>query len=218
VDVDPLASMRCWAIDITLGGRTFEIPAVPAVDWWPVLASMKPSGVLDLLMSTDTELDAMLLDGRVTGAELTEAAIEAIEEATGRSVHASFVLAIVGNDHWQVLGGQVAQAGFRWDVQPIGAALDLIYALIMEGLPDKAARDKFLGILEDESLTRPSKKRTPSERVVAEFEAMAGPRPKPAPVPGRSTAEPSGSALPRSRPRPRQPRQDVPSGAPRPRP
>jgi hypothetical protein len=218
VEVDPLAAMRCWAITVQLGGREFEIPALPAVDWWPVLASASPRRVLDLLRSTDgADLDAMLLDGELSSAEIGEAVTDAIEEATGRSLHVSFVLALAADGSWPTIGGHLAQIGFRWDQQSIGAALDAIYAVIIGNLPDDA-RGKFEAVLENESLTQPGKKRTPSEKVMTEFEAMAGPRPAPSSPgqqPQQSSAGPSGSALPRTRSPRQQRRQGVPSGAPR---
>lgn len=220
MEVDPLASMRCWAITVELGGREFEIPALPAVDWWPVIADATAFGLVDLLTSTEgADLDAMLLDGRVTHVEMTEVMMDAISEATGRTFHASFALAIVAGMHWPVVGGQLARDGFRWDVLPIGAALDAVYAVIMESFPgDKdgeAARKKFADLLEDDTLTQPGKKRTPSQRVMTEFEAMAGPMPAPAPLPGKASAEPSASQRPRTRTRPRQPLQDGRSEPPK---
>jgi hypothetical protein len=210
--------MRCWALTVDLGGREFEIPALPAVDWWPVLVDPTAASFLDLLKSTDEsssfDLDSALLDGTLTGAELGEAMADAVAEATGRSLHASFVLATVANSQWPIIGGELAQRGFRWDVAPIGAALDAIYALVTGGLEDKN-REKFLALLEDESLSQPGKKRTPSQRVVGEFEAMAGPRPAPAPLPGKASAGPSDSPRPRTRTRPRPPRQGGQSGAPK---
>jgi hypothetical protein len=220
VDVDPLASMRCWAITVDLGGREFEIPALPAVDWWPLVSEMSPLAILDILKSDSAdgvELDAMLLDGRVTTSALSQVLTDVVEQATGRSLHAAFVLATVANSQWPVIGGNLARRGFRWDVAPIGAALDAVYSVVTEGLEEKN-RDKFLALLEDETLSQPGKKRSPSQRVVGEFEAMAGPRPAPAPLPGTASAEPSGSPRPRTRTRPRPPRQGGQSGAPKTRP
>lgn len=211
--MDPLASMRCWAITLEIGGREYEIPALPAVDWWPVLTEVNPARILDLIPSRlggSDDLDSQLLSGEVGGEELGSALTDAIEEVTGRSFHVAVVLASVAAGHWPVIGGETIRRGFRWDLQPIGAALDLIYAIVNEGL-DEENRTKFRDLLENEALTRPGKKRAPSERVMKEFESMAGPRPEPRPIPGRSTGERSGSARPRSPRQPRQRRQDAPS-------
>lgn len=199
-----------------LGGREFDIPALPAVDWWPVLTEDGPAAVVDLLKS-DTDLDTMLLDGRVTSADLTEVIRDVVEEATGRTYHAAFVLATVASVSWPVIGGQMARDGFQWDRQPIGAALDAIYAIVVASLEDKN-RDKFLALLEDDSISQPGRKRTPSQKVVDEFEAMAGPRPTPAPLPGKASGGPSGSPRPRTPRQPRQPRQGGRSAVPRTRP
>jgi hypothetical protein len=215
MDVDPLASMRCWAITVELGGREFDIPALPAVDWWPILVSGNFSEIVDILKSTDgADLDCMLLDGTVSGADLSEAITDAIEEATGRSAHASFVLATVATSAWSMVGGQMAREGFRWDVQPIGAALDAVYNIVVGSL-EKENRAKFLTMLENETISQPGRKRTPSQKIVEEFEAMAGPRPAPAPLPGKASAGLSGSPRTRTRTRPRPPRQDGRSGAPK---
>lgn len=209
MDVDPIASMQCWAITFELGGREFDIPALPAVDWWPVLVSSDPTKVLDLLksdVSGAAELDDMLLDGRVTGEDLGTALTDALQEVTGRSMHVAFVLATAADMQWGVIGGHLALKGFRWDVLPIGAALDAIYSTLLAGMNEENTK-KFLALLENETLSQPGKKRTPSERVTAEFETMAGPRPAPAPLPGIASAEPSVRQRTRTRIRPRQPHQ-----------
>lgn len=213
MDVDPLASMRCWAVTVELAGREFEIPALPAVDWWPVILDASPFGLVDILKSS-ADLDSMLLDGRTTVAELTEVMMDAISEVSGRTFHAAFVLATVASMHWPVIGGILAQKGFRWDVAPIGAALDAIYAIVAGNLKDDAARDKFDLLLDNDTLTKPGRKREPSKRVMTEFEGMAGPMPAPAPLPGKASAEPSASQRPRTRTRPRQPLQGDQSARP----
>jgi hypothetical protein len=212
MDVDPLASMRCWAIEITLGGRTYDVPALPAVDWWPVLSSGDLGKILDFVVSTPDDpfnLDDLLLEGELSGPDLGEALKDTIEEAAGRSLHAAYVLATVANAHWAAIGGALAQKGFRWDVAPLGAALDAIYATITSGLDEKDLA-KFLAVLENEALTGGKKGRT-SERVLNEFEEVAGPRPT---AGVKSTGGPSGSARPKTRRRPRPPRPVGPSSEP----
>lgn len=213
-----MASMRCWAITFELGGREFEIPAMPAADWWPILSASQSEDILDTLESSASALvDTMLLAGEVSMGDLNEAMTAVIEEVTGRSMHVAVVLATVTNMNWAAIGGAIARRGFLWDERPIGAALDLVYATIMEGLEDKP-RDKFLELLDNEALTDPSKRKVPTAKQLSEFETMAGPRPAPAPLPGQASAAPSGSARPRTRTRPRQRPQDARSAAPTPRP
>lgn len=214
MDVDPLASMRCWAITLELGGREFEIPALPAIEWWPVLASGEIGDILDFIVSSPddpTNLDDFILSGRVTGEELTEALTDAIEETAGRSLHAAFVIATVANSRWEVVGGTLAQTRFRWDRQPLGAALDALYEIITSRL-DKDGLDKFLKLLADEGLTNGKRRGRNRAKVLDEFETMAGPRPTSGVV---ATGERSGNARPRTQPRPRPPRRTARSAEPR---
>jgi hypothetical protein len=210
VEVDPLASMRCWALELELGGRTFDVPALPAADWWPVLVSGDLSQVLDFIVSTSGDLDEMLLNGEVTQKQLSQALTDAVEETAGRPLHAALVLASLAAMHWSSINGALVLRGFRWDQQPLGAALDAIYAEVT-GRLKKDELDKFLALLENEALT--SGKPTPRQRakMVDEFEGMAGPRPTSG---VKSTGGPSGSARPKTRTRPRPPRQGDPSREP----
>ena len=213
MEVDPLASMRCWPIELELGGRTYDVPALSAVDWWPVLVSGDLSQILDFVVSSPEDpfnLDDLLLEGKVDNGDLAQALSDAIEAAAGRSFHASFVIATVARSEWAAVNGALARRGFRWDEQPLGAALDALYATLTEHM-SKDNLGKFLEVLEDESLTAPGKKRAPSERIVNEFESMAGPKPK---TGVKSTGAPSDNARPKTRRRPRPPRQGVPSREP----
>jgi hypothetical protein len=206
MEVDPLASMRCWAVDIELGGRVFEIPALPAVDWWPVVSEMDLGLILDFITSSPDDphnVDDLLLSGAFTAQELTTTLTEAFEEVAGRSLHVAFVLATVAKTGWSTINGTLATAGFRWDEQPLGAALDALYAAIVERL-DKEALDKFLALLDNETLTSGKPTKRHRKKVLDEFETMAGPKPTSGAV---ATGGPSGSGRPRTRPRlqPRRP-------------
>lgn len=213
--VDPLASMRCWAIELELGGRTFDVPALPAVDWWPVLATGDLTQILDFVTSTPDDpfdLDDLLLTGELDRDNLTEALVDAVEEVAGRSFHSAAILAQVAQMHWVSINGSLVRRGFRWEDQPLGAALDAIYAEVTSRL-DKDELTKFLAVLENESLTKPGKRRARArEQAMSEFESLAGPRPTTGVV---ATAERSGSARPKTRPRLQQRRRGGPSGAPR---
>lgn len=208
MDVDPAASMRCWAIELELGGRTFDVPALPAADWWPVLSSGDLSLILDFVESTSKEpfsLEDLLLDGELKAGDLGEALSDAIEAAAGRSYHSAFVLSVVAEQHWASINGVLMARGFRWDRQPLGAALDAIYAEVTSRL-GKDELAKFLALLENESLTTGGRKARASQAVVSEFESFAGPRPTSG---VKSTGAPSDNARPKTRQRSRPPR---PSG------
>lgn len=206
--VSPLSSMRCWAIELNVEGRVFEIPALPAADWWPVLAGQDLSRVLDLIESDD--LDDALLAGEVSGGAFGEALASAVEEVAGRSLHVAFVLAAVAEMHWPVVGGQLSKAGFRWDRAPLGAALDAIYLTVIEGLEEEA-RKRFDALLENETLTTGKRSWKARQAAMEDFSALAGPRPSGG---VRSTGVPSDSARPKTRRQPRPLPPDAQSGEP----
>jgi hypothetical protein len=230
VEVDPLASMRCWAIGIELGGHLFEVPPLPAVEWWPVLTSVDPTLVLDMVESSSgIDLDEMILSGELSGSDLDQALLDAIEAATGRPPQAAYVLASVAALQWPSIGGRMAERGFRWDVMPIGAALDAIYSIVVGALPEKSEdgkrkpREEFLALLDRPMPGQPLDR----DKMVSQFETIAGPRPtggviaKTGEIPTggvRSSAARSGSEPPRTPPRRQQRRRAVRSSAPRPRP
>lgn len=213
MDVDPAASMQCWAIEITLGGRTFDVPALSALDWWPVLTTGDVTLILDSVVSTPDQpfdLDDLLLDGSVTQAEIGEALTDAVEAAAGRSWHAAAVLVGAAGMHWASINGALVRRGFRWEGQPLGAALDAIYAEFTSRL-DEAGLGKFHALLDNESLTKGKPSDRQREKLAGEFESFAGPRPT---TGVKSTGAPSGGERPRTRTRPRPPRQGAPSSGP----
>lgn len=199
MDVDPAASLRIWAVEFDLGGRTFEVPALPAADWLPLLLEGDPLAVLDL--GDLGEIDEMILGEEITSEELGRAMTLVIEQATGRSFHAALVLAQVARLQWPVIGGDLARRGMRFDQVSIGAALDAIHVTIL-GLLKPEAAEKFQALLDSE--VSPGGKIRPNRaKAMADFEDMAGPKPPPV----KASAGPSGGGRPRTRPRLRPPRQ-----------
>lgn len=198
--VDPIASLRCWAVEVELGGRTFDVPALPAADWFPVLAEVDLSRVIDMIESSSDgkELDDLILSGHVTGEEIEQALIDLIEEVTGRPFHTAIMLAALSASQWPSIGGELARRGFRWDVMPIGAALDAIYTTIVERVPNDHL-PRLHALLESPVPTPGRRGKKTSERALSDFEAMAGPKPSGV----ISTGVPSGSARPKTRLRPR---------------
>ena len=216
MEVDPAASMRCWAVEIELGGRVFEIPALPAVDWWPVVSELDLALILDFIVSRPDDLDNvddLLLSGAFTAEELTTALTDAFEEVAGRSLHVAFVLATVAKTGWSTINGAMVTTGFRWDEQPLGTALDALYLAITDRL-EKDPLAKFLALLDNEALTSGKPTKRQRARLTEEFETMAGPRPTTGVV---ASGERSGSGRPKTRPRLQPRRQAAQSGEPRPR-
>ena len=199
--------MRCWAVDVEIGGQEYTIPPLPAVDWWPVLTG--EASALDLL-PPGLDLDDLLIDGRIESGGLESAFRDAIEAAAGRPLGQAQFLAASAISAWAWLGGKLALAGFRWDAMPLSAALDAIHALLLEHLGDED-RKKYETLLHQAAPTEIDR-----AAAISEFESAAGPRPAPAPL--RSNGAPSGDSPARTRQPSRPPRRRAPSGAPTPPP
>jgi hypothetical protein len=158
-----------------------------------------------MLVSTpDDDLDELLLTGVIEAGELSSVLLEAIEEATGRPFQVAYALAMVAQLQWPMINGLMVQHGFRWDQQPIGAALDAIYQIVVSMLAEEP-RKKFLALLDKPPPGHRGERSR--EKVMTEFETIAGPRPTGG---VKSTGAPSDSARPRTRIRPRPPRQPAP--------
>lgn len=79
---DPDATLRCWAVDVDVAGRTYTIPALPAADWLLALHSGALADVVPGLVD-GTELDDAIADGTASPADCQTAARAAIAAAAG---------------------------------------------------------------------------------------------------------------------------------------
>ena len=217
--VDPEASLALWDLDVDLGGRRFTVPALPASGWFPVILSADVYSVLDMLVSTGGEdpedpMD-LVLAGTVPADELGKICLQAVEEVAGRPFQVAYVLAVAAESQWQMINGRLSLAGFDWDERPIGAALDAIFMIILEGMHTEEKRKEFLALLDQAVPANPEARPEDAAKAETEFANLAGPKPTGG---VRASGAPSDGARSRIRSRPLEPRQDAASGAPNPRP
>src|SRR5690606_830197 len=95
IEVDPIASMRIWAVEVDVNAHTLRIPPTCAADWMPCLMRMDVMGVLDLIEGVDT--DDLLINGEVSANQLRDAAVKLLESASGRSAWTSMALAALAH-------------------------------------------------------------------------------------------------------------------------
>ena len=65
--IDPIASLRCWEIEVEIGGQEYTIPALPAADWWAALLDDRHEAAILGLIRDDSGLDDLLLAGADAG-------------------------------------------------------------------------------------------------------------------------------------------------------
>lgn len=145
---DPAASLRVWAVEVTVAGRLLRVPLLPAADWLPALMTGDPMAVLGLV--EDFDVAEALVDGGLTVVEIRDALTEIVESATGRSAVATFALAGVAGERWDVIGADLSRVGVRFDQISIGAALDAIYGSVCRALDEKGLAE-FNRILQSPS-------------------------------------------------------------------
>lgn len=196
MDVDPVASVRIWSVDLDLGGETFEIPALPAADWVPILMSGRLLDVLDLVDDPD-RVDRVMVRGDIEPDQIRDAIRSVVEQVSGRDAHTAMVIVQSAALRWEVIGGDLVRSGVRFDQIPLGAALDAIHASIMAHLKPED-REKFQSALRPpEQGDQPS--HSERKRAESQFTEMAGPKPDPAPVPAQANDAPSANVRPKTR-------------------
>lgn len=125
---DPLAALRCWPIDVELGGRTYRIPALPAAVWIETLAEGSWLDIVPgLLADAGDELDDALESGAVTHVELTAAARDALAAAVGARwwVGLKLVQALISDE--QGVAGELLLSGVDMASAPLAAVVQAIY-------------------------------------------------------------------------------------------
>jgi hypothetical protein len=83
VDIDPVATLRCWSVIVDVAGQEYTIPSLPASAW---LLAMLEGGWIEIvpgLIGESRELPDEVVDGRVSYEECKAAAKAALCTAAG---------------------------------------------------------------------------------------------------------------------------------------
>ena len=141
---DAEASMRCWGVALSIGGRDYAIPPLAAGPWLTAITTPSYRAIVPGLvrgLSNDDLLDAMVAR-QVKVADLDQAAREAIAEISGMRWWSATRLAawLVGN--WHTLGSAVLSRGLKMDTDPLASVLVVAYRVILENCKDEQERQK----------------------------------------------------------------------------
>jgi hypothetical protein len=147
VKIEAEASLRCWPVNLSLGGLAFQIPALPASDWIQAIGGgyhrIVPGLVQERRDTDEGTLTDLVLNGRVDAAECTEAARDAIEAVSGMHWWAAARLTQYLVGHWATLGGVLLLKGVNLSAAPLGAVLTATYRLLQENCKDEAERQRL---------------------------------------------------------------------------
>jgi hypothetical protein len=136
---DPIASLRCWPVEVELAGTVVQIPALSAADWLAVLMSspLDLEAVFPGLAPGALEIvDDLLYSGEMTVLELQDLALDVISMASGRPWWIAMRLIVSATSNWGLLGSDLALGGVDASKLSLGAWLDALFILIVRATPE----------------------------------------------------------------------------------
>jgi hypothetical protein len=176
VRIDATASLRVWAVTVTLGGQRHRIPPRPAAAWLAAIGSNNLSRVVPGLFEdgeAGEDLLDLVLDGSVPVAEWQDAAHEAIATVTGMKWWTAARLVNYLMSNWGTMGGAVIAKGLDPAVAPVGAVLTLVYRIALENCKDEAERRKLDLELDKPPTGVPISEMFDEKQAAANFMALA---------------------------------------------
>lgn len=143
--MDAAAGIRPCEIDVTLGGVTYVVPALPAADWIIAIIG-EPGALLPGLLSADDqrEIYHRILRGTLDVEEINTAWRALMTAATGRSWWSATRLCNSAADPqaWPNVHGRLLTAGIDLDKVSIGAFCNAVFFMIMTSSEDDAERSR----------------------------------------------------------------------------
>lgn len=171
---DPIASIVCSPIDVTLLGRAWTIPALPAAAWLQLLMAPDPDfwDIIPGLLppEVDDALTEAMLDDKITFQEIFDLCTQTIEVAAGRPWWLTIKLVIIAKKSWEVVGGELAYRRIDPQVIPFGAWLDAVLLICVKGL----SADKVTMFLSQLEMPPKGIEAPEIEMEMSEFMAMGG--------------------------------------------
>lgn len=171
-----MAALRCWPVTVTLTGREFTIPALPASAWFiAVLGDEVLPIVPGLLGEADQEeVSDLIAFGDLGLEEVVAASRDALEVASGwRWWEADRLIRSAGAE-WKVIGGELLRAGADLDRLSLGAVLGLIYALAARNLDPQKRQQLDFQISQPPRELAEQEREALAEEMFAELMAEAG--------------------------------------------
>lgn len=144
--IDATASLKVWAVTVTLGGERHRIPPRPAAAWLAAIGSNNLSrvvpGLLEDVEAGEDLLDRVL-DGEIPVTEWQDACRQAIGTVTGMKWWTAARLTSYLLDNWGTMGGAIIAKGLDPATAPVGSVLTLVYRIALENCKDEAERRKL---------------------------------------------------------------------------
>ena len=135
LNTDPIWSLRCWPLQVTLGVKVIDIPALSAVEWLAYL--MQPQLDIDgMILDLLPDGEDMLFNGNIDLEELYDIMLDIIATVCARPWWVALRQVAVARDNWHVLGPLMLEA---MDAQSSSIAgwLDVLMAKTLSSMDPK---------------------------------------------------------------------------------
>jgi hypothetical protein len=157
MEINGIATLRCWPVTISLAGSTYTIPAKPALVWILAIHSESWLSIIPgMLDQSDDRFDRALDAGLISADECVSAAQNAIAAASGLPWWAAWRLIGVSIEQCGISGSLVL-AGIDAESVSLGAYVAAIYRIITKGMDkkelakiDRTISERPAGIATDE--------------------------------------------------------------------
>lgn len=146
MNIDPVASLRRWAVAVELAGREFRIPPLGADVWLMAVQGAYVRivpGMFELDGDAQDDLLDLMLAGRLSVAECQGAARDAIAAAAGMKWWAAVRLSSYALQEWGTIGGALLIRGVDPQAVSFGAFLTATYRFILENCQGEPERQKL---------------------------------------------------------------------------
>lgn len=143
---DPVWALKPWPVIISVGGRDFEIPALPAADWLAVLMA-RPFDPDDLILELVPNGSELLFLESVPAEDLDHISLDVIATVSARPWWEVFRLVGMAQSSWSVLGAELILKGIRADQISLAAWLDALLLVALRTM-DKDSVTMFMLQLE----------------------------------------------------------------------
>jgi hypothetical protein len=136
VEINGLAAIRCWPIDVDIAGRQHRIPPRPAAEWIVAITSSWSDVVPGLIDPSDLDLTDRISRGDIVAADLTVAAKDAVAAAAGMPWWAAVRLIGAGTSQTSVVG-ELALAAVDATSISLAAWCSAVYQTMARNSDDK---------------------------------------------------------------------------------
>lgn len=138
--MDLAASLRVFSVQVEFGEAIYTLPPTVAGPWLEAFHSQGWAGIFPGMLDGPDSLAVgrAIIRGEATSEDVLACARDALELAAGRRWWWAerLVAALTATKAWPAVHGQLYRAGVRLDVAPLGALLDAVYSMCVEGLTE----------------------------------------------------------------------------------